>query len=169
MDTGWNCTLLSPLGLTRTGRAPLSLVVEPVLNDDLHACLAHLPRALIPVPDRALRACVRPPSRSSDLPTLLLDAQRGIRGGAPYPPHPLSQRLRAPDHQRRRSIARQEHCNRSQLLAGRHTRLFTAPPQDTSPRALPRTTRVYVTPPVASPSSKSVAKITTPSLTQTCR
>src|SRR5438874_1125054 len=51
MDTGWNCTLLSPLGLTRTGRAPLSLVVDPVLNDDLYACLAHLPRALIPVPN----------------------------------------------------------------------------------------------------------------------
>jgi len=75
----------------------LSLVVDPVLNDELRLPLPHLPGALISVPDWAVSvpACGRlagPPAsrRSCSTPT-------GERGGAPCPPPPPIPAPSAPD------------------------------------------------------------------------
>jgi hypothetical protein len=70
------------------------------------------------------------------------------KGAEPLcPPHPLSQRLRAPDHHKK-EIDRQTRALEPQPAfgKGRHTRLFTAPPQNNVSAGLCRATRVYVTP-----------------------
>jgi hypothetical protein len=115
------------------------------------------------------RARVRPTSRVPGLP----GAPARRHGGkgqstlSPAPPIPAP----AGAQPSKKEIDRRPRASEPQPAFGTppHPRLFTAPPQNTSPRALCRTTRACVTPPVATPSSKSVAKITTPSLTQTCR
>jgi hypothetical protein len=68
MDTRVDLHPMSPLGLTRTGRAPFLLLLNRRLNDRLHARLTYLPRTLIPVPDSA-------PSPGSPASPALSDAQ----------------------------------------------------------------------------------------------
>ena len=137
MDTGWNCTLLIPLGLTRTGRAPLSLVVEPVLNDDLHPCLSHLSRALIAIPDWAVSAAGGP--RTQPAQQLLgirhADAVVNVEHGQPFAAGRIA----------RRGAALGSHpMTMPDIARLRHRQLST-------------------------PSSKSVAITSLPSLTHTCR
>src|SRR5216684_200934 len=61
------------------------LLLNPSLHDDLHGCLAHLPRALISVPDWSRVGAWLPAARP--LPTLLLDAHGG-KGRSPLSPAP---------------------------------------------------------------------------------
>ena len=136
---------MSPLGLSRTGRAPFLLLLN-------RCSMIASTRALLTYPGLSfpsrtglsVPACGRPAGhriyrRSCSRPT-------GGRGGAPCPPHPLSQRLRSPDHQRKK-IDRQ---TRALETAASFWQAATpgrsrARRRTTSPRALCRTTRVYVT------------------------
>ena len=132
------------------------LLLNPSLHDDLHGCLAHLPRALISVPDWSRVGAWLPAARP--LPTLLLD-DHGGKGRSPLSPAPP---IPAPGGARpvKKKVDRQA-TTLELRLATEH--LSTALGRQ-NPR-LPH----HQTDQLPTPSSKSVAIITNPSLAQTCR
>src|SRR4051812_19895575 len=91
MDTRVDLHPMSPLGLTRTGRACLSSIVEPGLHVGRRVLRPHLARGLIPIPNT-------PPRRQrGSLPiNALLKERRQTQPLQPHtdlPPTPLRNRL----------------------------------------------------------------------------